>query len=1036
MASYTEADVMAFESDRSAPSYPPEPQSSPARDGTTQTAPTYTIPNKEIAAVEIPAVVQNIDRAVNAFGRMPSFEHLLDPQRNSIPLYLNPESPFCNPIMSHNSASHNVVLKIMVPKRTGRKRKRGSSGPWEGDQDIRDADQASSVCSIARQDEPKILKRKLQDNVGRYKVDAVGIINHTHRFRGLADFYWDMSTSSFANRYVDQVLSGDVEKMKAFTLEPGIDKSKNSDVIPPPLFTHMSLPFNYFYSQNPYVRTTADGGTVNVTAVKQVGYFISADDPTPTAPQEPPDVTDARFMEVLADLEAAFEDRPIWTRRSLLNHLGKKLDSWNELKKYLNYAAYQFKGGPWRDCVVPYGLDPRTHPKYREYQTVMFKLTKHKRPQGPAAVRTYRRPEKVEERQAPAGATSHIFDGETYDTDGKVWQVCDITDPLLRELLDGAAVRPTWDISSGWYHGGLWAKVKAIMKTKLVGIRFGRQLSRHDFSATLQFGDMTPPRSTSSNFHLPLPNLRLTDEELTALRGRKPPKKKSQGYNVKLYGRPTASVTDGPASVASSPSRAPMDAMENYDDSGADSNEENESGSELDDQLDTLVDDYNGQDYSTQEYHGQNYHGPYRCVFPTWKLLWAHKCAMRDLGREDHKSCTFCGDRFEVARSELLHVERSHEASQQLSCPGCGRGPFNRVGTLIAHIERGQCTSIGSRDLVRLREIKLDFHRELEKRSNEPVKGSFVSYMSNIHVEPWTDVVEAPSAVKPGVLTEFDFPGLPMKHTQMPQKNEPKGKTPQEVTVNKEEPQVPTKSLAKKWNTILEHKQDSKMPSSEKPASTNSGGSEWLIQLSPKQSQVTNWPSLPPPGRKTATQENAHGSPPKTLAAKWQGAWGTRDVQASIVKDGQKPRVTPTVEQLTEATRPSQMSVTDIDIDDPMNAYFRASNYFNTAINKYVCPKLGCGKYYDNKFQIINHLKSPAHGGRSYQCPRCSRIFQSVEAITSHAESPGHCRIRETEEYGTFLDQITGGIVQVDMDGSNDGVKYNVQQDVMKKVFW
>lgn len=385
--------------------------------------------------------------------------------------------------------------------------------------------------------------------------------------------------------------------MKSFTLEPGIDKSQNTDVIPPPLFTHMSLPFNYAYSQNPYVRTTADGGTVNVTAVKQVGFFIGSDDPTPAGPQEPPDLTDARFMEVLGDLEAAFEERPIWTRRSLLNHLGKKLDSWNELKKYLNYAAYQFKGGPWRDCVVPYGLDPRSDSKYRVYQTVMFKLTKHKRPQGPAAaVRAYRRPEKIEERQVPVGSTSHIFDGETYDTDGKVWQVCDITDPLLRELLDEASIRPTWDISSGWYHGGLWAKVKAIMKTKLVAIRFGRQLSRMDFTATLNFGDMTPPRSTTSNFHLPLPNLRLTDEELTVLRGRKPPKKKSQGYNVKIRGHTStaASTVEDPASVASSPSRAPLEAMENDEDSGGDSNDENDSGSELEDeQLDQLAENYN-----------------------------------------------------------------------------------------------------------------------------------------------------------------------------------------------------------------------------------------------------------------------------------------------------------------------------------------------------------------------------------------------------------------------------------------------------------
>ena len=36
-------------------------------------APKYTIPPRELGAVEIPAVVENVDRAVKAFGRAPSF---------------------------------------------------------------------------------------------------------------------------------------------------------------------------------------------------------------------------------------------------------------------------------------------------------------------------------------------------------------------------------------------------------------------------------------------------------------------------------------------------------------------------------------------------------------------------------------------------------------------------------------------------------------------------------------------------------------------------------------------------------------------------------------------------------------------------------------------------------------------------------------------------------------------------------------------------------------------------------------------------
>lgn len=125
---------------------------------------------------------------------------------------MNPESPFCPSIMSHNARSHNIVLKITVPKRTGRKRRRGTNHAWQGDVEVGDAHAASSsndVRSIARLDEPKVLRRKLADNADRYQAEAVGVIRHTHRFRGLADFYWDMSKSSLSQRYADQVLPGD-----------------------------------------------------------------------------------------------------------------------------------------------------------------------------------------------------------------------------------------------------------------------------------------------------------------------------------------------------------------------------------------------------------------------------------------------------------------------------------------------------------------------------------------------------------------------------------------------------------------------------------------------------------------------------------------------------------------------------------------------------------------------------------------------------------------------------------------------------------
>ena len=322
-----------------------------------------------------------------------------------------------------------------------------------------------------------------------------------------------------------------VEQIKQFKFSTGVDKGPHIDVLPPPVLTHLSLPFIYNYAQNPYVRTTKDGMTFNATAVKQVGYFIAADDPAPTGPQEEPDLTDPRLVEVLGDLDEAFQFRPIWTRRSLMNHLGTKLRSWNELKRYLNYRAYQFKGGPWRDVVVPYGVDPRTDPKYRIYQTLMFKLQKNARPEN-----ALQRFSLFGDQDGITPPTeSHLFDGETYYLDGKVWQVCDITDPLLKQLFDDAAIRGERDSISGWYHGGLWAKAKAIMKTKLVAIRFSRQLTRHDFASIMQAGDRTPTKSTTGVESMRLPNLGLTRDELTEMYGKQPPKKtENRGYSVKM----------------------------------------------------------------------------------------------------------------------------------------------------------------------------------------------------------------------------------------------------------------------------------------------------------------------------------------------------------------------------------------------------------------------------------------------------------------------------------------------------------------------
>lgn len=66
-----------------------------------------------------------------------------------------------------------------------------------------------SLSSQAQLDEAQILRRKLQDNVGRYEAEAVGVIKHTHRYRGMLDFNVSMKNNDFMNNFTDTFLSGD-----------------------------------------------------------------------------------------------------------------------------------------------------------------------------------------------------------------------------------------------------------------------------------------------------------------------------------------------------------------------------------------------------------------------------------------------------------------------------------------------------------------------------------------------------------------------------------------------------------------------------------------------------------------------------------------------------------------------------------------------------------------------------------------------------------------------------------------------------------
>ncbi|KAI0169518.1 hypothetical protein GGR52DRAFT_550383 [Hypoxylon sp. FL1284] len=451
-------------------------------------APIFDVPDRKIIAIEHPCIVMNLDKGLATFGRNPDFQKLLadTSEPSSVPLWFRPDNPTSKPIVSHLAPTNNILLKITVPKRTGRKRKRGTDDPFAGD--VRTSDSVAmtedeNVGSVGRRDQPRSILRKMRDNSDNYQIEAVGSVQGTHRYRGLADFQFANTSSSFLTNIAEHLLPLEVSKLRDIKFTPGVAAGPNQEIIPPPHFTDKVVGFNYGYEQNPNIKIEggegADRRLVNIQGRKKhsYGHFINHNQyPVPTKARREPNIHIPE--DLLKQLHALMEERPIWTRRAILNSVtGNYTDSM--LRIALQLVGYQFRGGPWRDAFVKYGVDPRPDPKFRIYQTLAFKLERN-------IIGTKKVPwELVRKEQVKRTKTenphSHLWDGERYSTDGKFWQVCDITDPYVRRIIDQAPLREDCDLNdSGWYYRGTWAKVKMIMKVKMIAIRRGRMGSDDD----------------------------------------------------------------------------------------------------------------------------------------------------------------------------------------------------------------------------------------------------------------------------------------------------------------------------------------------------------------------------------------------------------------------------------------------------------------------------------------------------------------------------------------------------------------------------
>lgn len=420
---------------------------------------TTAVPEVRLVSIDHPCIVRNFDTGFTSLGGEQQIKHALedDSEQDTRPrkaqrsdasgavlgLSLRPHDPLATKLISSPTETHNLLVKVAVPKWTGRKRKRGTDEPFVADS----MDKPKHGISA-----PGLLQR-LRDNAGKYKAEAIGKIETTHRFNSLPDLQIQNGEVPVMRELSQHATRPDYDILKKFhvDLNPGTEGitalPRPPDFIPPDM--DATDPFDpQIVAQNFTSRvlasrpaeTAAEGNLEDSAqrAAKPVPKPIPRY--TPGAPI--PDM----IKTAIESLKTFFDNRPIATGTVLSNCLPGipryKLDA------AITWIGPKFKDGPWKDCVIRRDVDPTSDPEYRKYQIV--------------AVRPHV--------SSKGDGGSHIFNGRE-KLKGRGYQLCDITDPVLAQLISTPTFRSKEEgyggPACGWYYNGTVAKIRILMSEKL-----------------------------------------------------------------------------------------------------------------------------------------------------------------------------------------------------------------------------------------------------------------------------------------------------------------------------------------------------------------------------------------------------------------------------------------------------------------------------------------------------------------------------------------------------------------------------------------
>ncbi|XP_005142551.4 general transcription factor 3C polypeptide 5 isoform X1 [Melopsittacus undulatus] len=301
-----------------------------------------------LVCVEYPGLVRDVGAMLRTLGGEQGVSRIYADPAKRLELYFRPKDPYCHPVCANRFPTSTLLLK--VKRRTKKKQQLDT-------------------------------KEQIQPEV-QFEMEILGTVVTVYKFQGMSDFqYLAMHSGSDGKQtsMYNKVLMLKPEKEEFFHRELPL-------YIPPPIFSRLDTPIDYFY--RPDIQHREGYNNPQVSGENLIGLsrarrphnaiFVNFDDKE--VPAKPLDAAVQTWKKVCTnpvdkkveeELRKLFEVRPIWSRNAVKANISVHPD---KLKLLLPYLAYYMLTGPWRSLWVRFGYDPRKHPEAKIYQVLDFRI--------------------------------------------------------------------------------------------------------------------------------------------------------------------------------------------------------------------------------------------------------------------------------------------------------------------------------------------------------------------------------------------------------------------------------------------------------------------------------------------------------------------------------------------------------------------------------------------------------------------------------------------------------------------------------------